>query len=85
MAASYQNIASEYTEWLDTLGFSEGMIYDYKYRVRDFFEGLQAKGVSQITGLNQRHITTYFAYLEHRPNKRKQGALLSVSHLNHNF
>lgn len=60
-------------------------MYDYKYRVRDFFEWLQTQGISQITALHQKHIATYFVYLEHRPNKRKEGACLSVSHLNHNF
>jgi integrase/recombinase XerD len=85
MNTSYREINRNYTAWLDTLGFSSGVVYDYNARVRDFLEWLDTQGVSQINQLTQKHITTYFNYLENRPNKRKQGHLLSVSHLNHNF
>jgi len=84
MNTSFTEIQKEYTNWLDTLGFSNGLIYDYKFRVRDFLEWLHTQGVSQITQLQQKHLQIYFDYLQIRPNKRK-GAGLSVSHLNHNF
>lgn len=85
MNESYRKISEEYTVWLDTLGFSDGVVYDYKYRIRDFFEWLQTQGIHSINQLTQKHVEHYFAYLEKRPNKRRKGALLSVSHLNHNF
>jgi integrase/recombinase XerD len=81
---NYKTIAAEYTTWLDTLGFSDGVVYDYKFRVRDFFEWLQTKNIQAVKDLNQKHVKEYFVYLEHRPNKRKTG-LISVAHLNHNF
>jgi len=84
MNLRYKNIVKEYSQWLDTLGFSSGVVYDYKFRVRDFLEWLDTQGVSHIKLLTHKHLTTYFEYLETRPNKRKQGGL-SVSHLNHNF
>lgn len=84
MNAAYRHINEEFTTWLDTLGFSDGVVYDYKFRVRDFFEWLQEKNIQAITELNQRHIKAYFIYLEKRPNKRRTG-LLSTAHLNHNF
>ena len=84
MNTSFNEIQKEYTNWLDTLGFSTGLIYDYKFRVKDFFEWLYTQGISQITQLQQKHLEIYFDYLQTRPNKRK-GAGLSVSHLNHNF
>lgn len=84
MNTAYRTINEEFTAWLDTLGFSDGVVYDYKFRVRDFFEWLQEKNIQAITGLNQRHIKEYFAYLQKRPNKRRTG-LLSTAHLNHNF
>jgi len=84
MNTSYNEIQKEYTHWLDTLGFSNGMVYDYTFRVKDFFEWLHTQGVSQINQLTAKHITTYFDYLQIRPNKRKKGGL-SVAHLNHNF
>jgi len=85
MNTSYKAIIAEYVAWLDTLGFSNGMIYDYKFRLYDFFEWLENKQIQSINLLNNRHITEYQNYLETRPNKKDKGRLLSVSHLNHNF
>lgn len=84
MNSNFTEIQKEYTDWLNTLGFSSGLIYDYKFRVKDFLEWLEMQGVSQINQLKQNHLKTYFDYLQTRPNKRKGGGL-SVSHLNHNF
>lgn len=85
MNNSFREINRNYTAWLDTLGFSSGVVYDYNARVRDFLEWLEVQSVSQINQLTQKHITNYFNHLETRPNKRRKGHLLSVSHLNHNF
>jgi integrase/recombinase XerD len=85
MNTSYRELNRNYTAWLDTLGFSTSVVYDYKHRVSDFFEWLDTQGVIQINQLTQKHITSYFNYLETRPNKRRKGHLLSASHLNHNF
>lgn len=85
MNTNFKEINEKYTAWLDTLGFSFGVVDDYKNRIRDFLEWLQTQGVNQINTLTQKHVTDYFKHLETRPNKRIKGALLSVSHLNHNF
>lgn len=83
MNTSYREIQHQYSVWLDTLGFSDGTVYDWNFRIRDFFEWLEQQGVSQINRLVQKHISEYFEYLQNRPNKRRTGHLLSVSHLNH--
>jgi integrase/recombinase XerD len=85
MNHSLKEINKQYSAWLDTLGFSSGVVYDYNARVRDFLEWMELQSVNQINALNQKHINQYFNYLETRPNKRHKGRLLSVSHLNHNF
>jgi integrase/recombinase XerD len=85
MNTSYKAIIDEYVTWLDTLGFSDAMIYDYKFRLYDFFEWLESKQIQSINLLTNKHITEYQNYLETRPNKKDKGRLLSVSHLNHNF
>lgn len=77
-------IINEYTAWLNTLGFSDALVYDYTFRIRDFFEWLQSNNVTAISHITQKHIEKYFAYLQTRPNKRRQGGL-SAAHLNHNF
>jgi len=81
---NYNTLKNEYAIWLNTLGFSGGVVTDYRDRVRDFFEWLQTKNVNQINIVNQRHIENYFDYLQVRKNKRADRAL-SISHLNHNF
>ena len=85
MNTSYKAITDEYVAWLETLGFSNAMIYDYKFRLYDFFEWLENKQIQSITQLTNRHISEYHTYLETRPNKKIKGRLLSASHLNHNF
>jgi integrase/recombinase XerD len=85
MNANFREINKNYTSWLNTLGFSLGVVNDCKDRVRDFLEWLEAQSVTKINQLTQKHLNQYFSYLETRPNKRIKGALLSVSHLNHNF
>jgi integrase/recombinase XerD len=81
---SYQNIRNDYAVWLTTLGFSGGVVKDYKDRVKDFFEWLQTKNVNAVALITQKHIDIYFEYLQTRKSKRANRAL-SVSHLNHNF
>ncbi len=81
---NYNTLKNEYAVWLNTLGFSSGVVTDYRDRVRDFFEWLESRNLNQINAVNQKHITQYFDFLQNRPNKRKAGAL-STSHLNHNF
>lgn len=85
MNNKYREINRNYTSWLDTLGFSSGVVMDYKERVNEFLEWLETHSVNQINQITQKHINDYFSYLETRPNKRRAGQLLSVSHLNHNF
>jgi integrase/recombinase XerD len=81
---NYNSIKNEYAVWLNTLGFSGGVVTDYRDRIKDFFEWLQTKNVNQINIVNQKHIENYFDYLQVRKSKRANRAL-SVSHLNHNF
>jgi integrase/recombinase XerD len=85
MNRTYTEIVKNYRLWLDTLGFSDGVVYELPGRINYFFEWLENKGISKINQLNQTHINQYFTYLEQRPNQRQNKKALSVSHLNHNF
>jgi integrase/recombinase XerD len=82
---NYIKITSEYALWLETLGFSFGIVYEYPHRIADFFEWLESKHIHQINQLTKKHIESYFNYLQIRPNKRRKGTLLSISSLNDNF
>jgi integrase/recombinase XerD len=81
---NYKNIFIEFTTWLHTLGFSSAVVYDYKFRVKDFFTYLQEQNILGVHVINDTHVHNYFDYLQTRKNKRRTGAL-SISHLNHNF
>lgn len=80
---NYKSILAEYQTWLDTLGYSENLVHGFPKQISYFFEWLQSKNIA-ITGLNQKHVSEYFTYLEKRPNKQKQGTL-STNYLNKNF
>jgi len=85
MNASYKAIIEKYGIWLDTLGYSDGLIYGNKRRLQEFFEWLENRQIQSIKQLTNRHITEYHAYLETRPNKRFKGRLLCEMYLVHNF
>ena len=76
---------TEYGTWLDTLGFSDSVVYNNVHHIRDFFEWLENRQIHAINLVTQRNITEYQTHLEHREHKQKEGRLLGVSCLNQNF
>jgi integrase/recombinase XerD len=80
---NYTAIHTDYTTWLNTLGFSKGTVHDCKKHTATFFKWLHTQDVNHINTLNQKHIQTY-DYLQIRPNSHRQGTL-SVAQLNHAF
>jgi len=85
MNTGYKTIIKEYGTWLDTLGYSEALIYSYKFYLRDFFLWLENRQIQGITQLTAKHVTDYHAYLETRPNKRFKGRLLCATTLTQHF
>lgn len=84
MNQNYQSINNEFVTWLDTLGFADGTVYSCKNLAAIFFEWLESNHIYHITQLTGQNISSYFEYLQTRPNKTKAGGL-SVSSLNDNF
>jgi len=82
---NYRAIQEEYILWLSTLGFSDKLVYQYKFNVQEFFEWLQSKNINAVVSIKQQHINNYFEYLQTRSNKRKKSGALSSGHLNKNF
>ena len=85
MNIGYKTIISEYGVWLDTLGYSNAMVYGYKLHLRDFFVWLENREINNITQITAKHITDYHAHLETRPNKMFKGRLLCAPYLTHHF
>lgn len=84
MHTHYAELKKYYAQWLHTLGFSQHSVYSYPNMLQYFFNYLIDKGVFSIAHLNSIHVTQYYQYLQHRPNKRRKGAL-SAAHLNKTF
>ena len=82
MNRSYKAIIEEYHTWLDTLGYSESLVYSCKLRICDFFRWLESNQIQNINQLTNKHITDYHVYLETRPNKMFKGCLLGNVHIN---
>jgi integrase/recombinase XerD len=85
MNLSYNKIAEEYTNWLDTLGYSKSLVYSCKLRILDFFKWLETNQIQRINQLTNKHINDYHFYLETRPNQVFKGRLLSNAHINWYF
>ena len=84
MNEHYKTLENEFALWLNTLGFSYSIEYNYKHHAKELFEYLHKNNITHIKYLTINHIKQYFDYLQTRPNKRRTGAL-STAHLNKNF
>ena len=82
MNTGFQQIAAQYTVWIDTLGYSDNLVQSCRYRILEFFRWLESKEIFSITHLTDSHIRDFHAYLEIRPNKCYKGRLLSARHIN---
>ncbi|MCF6168812.1 tyrosine-type recombinase/integrase [Lutibacter sp.] len=79
---SYKTLLMSFKDWLDVLGFSEGMRKNYPHHLCEFFYWLEQHNINHIDHITKEHIKEYYKYLKQRPNKTRQGAL-SASSLNH--
>lgn len=79
--ASYQALIENYTQWLQTLGFSKSIVYNYPKSIFYFLQFLEQKGIHKIHFITQKTIHDYILHLQSRNNLRSRGAL-SIAHLN---
>lgn len=79
---SYKILLQDFKEWLDVLGYSEGMRKNYPHHLCEFFYWLEQHQINQIDHIQKEHLKDYYNNLKQRPNKTRQGALSSSS-LNH--
>lgn len=73
--SSFQYLEKGFKEWLDILGYSQGMVYYLPHHVREFFHFLEQQGCSQITNLQTSHYKDYFNYISSRGNETRGGGL----------
>jgi integrase/recombinase XerD len=78
---SYEHLEKGFKEWLDILGYCEGSVYSMPVIIREFLHHLEKEKVNQIGELRQKHLKSYYEYLNSRGNERRGGAL-SNNYLN---
>lgn len=78
---AYQYLEQDFKKWLDILGYSKQTLYSLPIHLRELFYYLENKAnITQLKGLENRHIQAYFNYLTSRENSTKGGGL-SVAYL----
>lgn len=80
--STYKVLLQDFKDWLDVLGYSEGMRKNYPHHLCEFFYWLEQHQINQIDHIQREHLKDYYTNLKQRPNKTRQGALSSSS-LNH--
>ena len=81
---NYKAIKESYTEYLQTLGFSNSVIYNYPIFVKNFLIWLEQKGINRINQITTKNVFAYFNFLEHTKGERTKQTF-STSHLNRQF
>ena len=85
MKKDYETITPEFIKWLDTRGYSAGLIRHCRLSIKPFFKWLENNQINSVKNLTNKHISEYQNYLQTRPNKIHKGRLLGVAHLNKTF
>ncbi len=75
----YRQVADEYNRMVKAKNYKTGNMY--RDAVKELFAWLDKEGVSQVTSITAKHLTSYLAYLTTRPN-RIHGGVLAVATVN---
>jgi len=73
--SGYQYLEKGFKEWLDILGYSEGIIQGMPVLIREFLHHLEQNKLQSIQQLQQKQIKQYHDHISSRANQRRGGAL----------
>jgi len=79
---SYEHLERGFKEWLDILGYSQGMCSYMPAHVREFLNFLEQRGCNQINQLDTKHYKAYLKHISTRANQRRGGGLSNQT-INH--
>ena len=79
---SYEHLERGFKEWLDILGYSQGMCSYMPAHVREFLNFLEQRGCNQINQLDTKHYKSYLNHISTRANQRRGGGLSNQT-INH--
>ena len=80
---SYRALLSKFTDWLDILGYSKGVIKYYPIYTKEFLHWLETHNYKTLSIVDAKICHRYYEYLKQRPNKSRSGALSTHSLNNH--
>jgi len=80
---SYKCLLEAFKDWLDILGYSEGMRKNYPNQLCEFFYWLEQNDIIHIDYIQDHHIRKYYQDLKQRPNKTRGGGLSNIYLNNH--
>jgi len=81
----YKTYQSEFTKWLQRLGYAMTTIAGYERQLQAFFEWLIQNHIHELSEVNTTTLEAYNQYLHQRKNRQKAGGLSSCyiqSHIN---
>lgn len=81
----YKTYQTEFTKWMQRIGYAMTTIEGYERQLQTFFEWLNQNHITELSQINQTNLETYNQYLHQRKNRQKEGGLSSCyiqSHIN---
>ncbi|CAG0964144.1 Tyrosine recombinase XerC [Methanosarcinales archaeon] len=81
----YKTYQTEFTKWMQRIGYAMTTIAGYERQLQTFLEWLNSNHIKELNQINQTNLEAYNQYLHQRKNRQKEGGLSSCyiqSHIN---
>ena len=76
---NFKYIELSFKQWLDILGYAGTTVYNLPNMLREFFNWLESKRITNIKEIRTEHIKEYYNYTKQRTNTRFGGGLSNAS------
>jgi len=76
---NFQYIEHSFKQWLDVLGYASTTVYNLPNMLREFFNWLEKRNITNIKQIKAEHIKQYYQYTKQRANTRFDGGLSNAS------
>lgn len=80
---NFKYIEHSFKQWLDILGYAAVTVYNLPNMLREFFNWLEARNITNIKQITTNHIKEYYGYTKQRANTRFDGGLSNAAINNH--
>jgi len=81
----YKSYQTEFTQWMQRLGYAMTTIEGYKRQLETFLAWLNTNHIKEVNEITQTNLEAYNKFLHQRKNRQKEGGLSSCyiqSHIN---